>query len=32
LLHHELVEADFSAPYDADVATAIGASGPHWRL
>jgi hypothetical protein len=32
VLHHELVDADLSAPYDADVATAIGASGPHWRL
>lgn len=32
VLHHELVDGDFSAPYDADVATAIDASGPHWRL
>jgi hypothetical protein len=32
VLHHELVDADFSTAYDADVATAISASGPHWRL
>lgn len=32
VLHHELIDADFSAPYDADVAAQIGSSGPHWRL
>jgi hypothetical protein len=32
VLHHELVDADFSGAYDADVATSIDASGPHWRL
>jgi hypothetical protein len=32
VLHHELIDADFSASYDADVATLIDGSGPHWRL
>jgi hypothetical protein len=32
VLHHELLGADFAAPYDPDVDEKIGSTGPHWRL
>lgn len=32
VLHHELIDADFSGPFDPEVDQAIWAMGPHWRL
>jgi hypothetical protein len=32
VFHHELLDADFTTAYDAEVAEAIGKSGPHWRF
>lgn len=32
VLYHELLDAEFSGPFDPEVEEAIWASGPHWRL
>jgi hypothetical protein len=32
VFHHELIEADWDAGYDPDVAEAINKSGGHWRF
>lgn len=32
VLHHELIDADWEAGYDADVAARLAEGGPHWKV